>query len=119
MEKTNFIDEYDLLFREMGKQQILSKIDENFSFDLILEKIKKEKNTKVIEVLNCFIEQTFKYLDLNELQYGYGYLIGFLNSSKDNLVLTSDEFNELGRIGKCCYLAATARINHEKNLTSI
>lgn len=118
MEKFKFIDEIDQVFRELDTQ-ILRHLHKEVSFDNILEKIKNEKNLKTIEVLNSFREQTFVYSDLNELEYGYGYLMGFLNSSKDNLVVTCDEFNELGRIGECCYLAATARINHEKNLTSI
>ncbi|MFK7256856.1 hypothetical protein ABBZ21_19750 [Acinetobacter baumannii] len=115
MEKFKFMDEIDQVFRELDIQ-IRGHLHKEISFDNILEKIKNEKNLKTIEVLNSFREQTFVYSDLTELQYGYGDLVGFLDSSKGNFLITSDEFIELSRIGECCYLAATARINHENNL---
>ncbi|OIH12014.1 hypothetical protein A7M79_00550 [Acinetobacter baumannii] len=115
MEKLRFVDETSHLYHKLDVTQLLGKLNEEVSFDTILDKIKNEKNIDVINQLNSFRQQTFEYSDLNGLQDGYEHLISFLNSSKDNVLITTDEFIELGRIGECCFLAAKARIDSQSN----
>lgn len=115
MEKLRFVDETSHLYHKLDATQLLGKLNEEVSFDTILDKIKNEKNMDVINQLNSFRQQTFEYSNLNELQDGYENIIGVLNSSKDNILITTDEFIELGRIGECCFLAAKARINSQSH----
>ncbi|RCT89683.1 hypothetical protein [Acinetobacter baumannii] len=116
MKKPVFLDELSLIYHGLNHGEALKELDKKFSFNVVLDKIKNDKNLVVINVLNSFREQALEYSNINELQYGYGYWMGFLKSSQENLIVTKEEFVELDRIGECCYAAAVARLNHQAKL---